>query len=73
MRPKGRPPFWTTVRFYTGCLAGIAGFGIMGENVFPFNGGKIVLGLMVLGVGVILALGVLASRGGGPSKSAKVP
>lgn len=73
MRPKRRPPFWATVRFYAGCLAGIAGFGIMGGNVFPFNGWHMVLGFVVLCVGAILAIGVVASRGGPPTKSAKVP
>lgn len=50
------------LRFGFGTTLGIIGFGLMGESLFPLRWGALAIGVLLLGIGLLLALGTISAR-----------
>lgn len=50
------------LRFVIGSVVGVTGFGLMGVSVLPFRWGPLILGVVMMGIGLLLAVGTVTAR-----------
>lgn len=51
------------LRFVLGSVVGVFGFGLLGVSVIPIHWRPLILGLVLLGLGLLLAVGTVSVRG----------
>lgn len=49
-------------RFALGSVMGVLGFGLMGVSVIPVRWGSLALGIALMGLGLLLAVGTVTAR-----------
>lgn len=50
------------LRFALGSVMGVLGFGLMGVSVFPLRWSPLILGVILMGIGLFLAVGTMTAR-----------
>jgi hypothetical protein len=50
------------LRFALGSVMGVLGFGLMGVSVFPVRWRPLILGVILMGIGLFLAVGTMTAR-----------
>ncbi|NMP24933.1 hypothetical protein [Sulfobacillus harzensis] len=50
------------LRFILGSVMGVLGFGLMGVSVVPVRWGSLALGVVMMGLGLLLAVGTVTAR-----------
>ena len=50
------------LRFALGSVMGVLGFGLMGVSVFPVRWRPLILGVILMGIGIFLAVGTMTAR-----------
>ncbi len=50
------------LRFVLGSVMGVFGLGLLGTAFFPIRWGALILGIVLLGLGLFLAVGTISTR-----------